>query len=101
QGKALKTTSDLLYGKTYDAARTKALHLPPNVDGAAFRGKDGSYTYVLWARTATDKSESASASYAFPVSFTGNRIVRMEWDYAASNIAAPLNSKTVKLGSTP
>ncbi len=77
QWKAVKTVSDLLYGKTYDAARTAQMALPANVRGAAFRGTDGKYTYVLWAKTTVDKSESASASYSFPFGFSG---LRREWD---------------------
>jgi len=96
--KAVATLSKVLYGKTYDAAKTAALRLPPTVRGAAFRDPStGQYTYALWARTSGDKSENASANYTFPFPFSGTR---RQWDYSAT--AAAVNaSQTVALSGSP
>src|SRR5215203_5353101 len=102
QGKALKTTSDLLYGKNYDAGKTAALNLPTNVEGAAFRAIDGSYTYVLWAKTNTDLSETANASYSFPVTaITAANVVRKQWDYSETNISTSVSKINIQLTGTP
>ncbi|UAY51322.1 PKD domain-containing protein [Ferruginibacter albus] len=94
---ATRTESKLLYGKTYDAAQTTLLNLPSTIGGGAFKASDGTYTYVLWAKTTIDQSEAASASYTFPFAFSGNR---MEWDYANTN-ATTVAGKTVALTGAP
>ena len=102
QGKALKTTSDLLYGKTYDAAKTAGLNLPANVDGAAFGATDGSYTYVLWAKTNTDLSETSNAVYSFPTAaITAANVVRKEWDYSETNTSTTVTKTNIQLTGTP
>jgi hypothetical protein len=102
QGKAMKTTSDLLYNKTYDAARTASLNLPSSVDGAAFRASDGTYTYVLWAKTSVDLSESASANYSFPsVVVSTTSVTRKEWDYSETNNATTISKTNITLAGTP
>ena len=78
QGQAFSTTSALLYGYTYDAARTAALALPSGVDGAAFNN-NGSYRYVLWAKALTDNSEYAAATYSFPSALGIGTVQRREW----------------------
>ena len=95
--KAVKTQSDALYGKTYDAAQTAALNLPSTVRGAAFRDSSGMYTYALWATTSVDESEAASATYTFPFSFTGTR---REWDYSSTGNATTAG-QTVTLNGSP
>ncbi|WP_375418072.1 PA14 domain-containing protein [uncultured Hymenobacter sp.] len=97
-GQAFQTTSQLLYGYQYDAARTTALALPTEVNGAAF-GKDGSYVYVLWAKALTDNSEEASASYRFPAAWRVDSVQRREWDYALTG-AAPRQSAAQALPLT-
>ena len=97
QYKAFATVSSLLYGKTYDAAQTAALNLPFTVRGAAFKDPSGAYTYVLWAKTTTDESEVASATYTFPFAFSGTR---REWDYSATSQTTTAGS-TVTLGGSP
>jgi hypothetical protein len=102
QGIALKTTSDLLYGRTYDANRTAALGLPATMDGAAFKGSDGSYIYVLWAKTSTDLSETASATYSFPAAIVVNGTVsKKEWNFSQTNAATTLGSLNIPLSGTP
>lgn len=94
---AMRTLSDTLFGKTYDAAKTAELALPSAVRGAAFRDLSGGYTYVLWAKTATDKSENASAVYAFPFPFSG---MRREWNYSQGGQSV-VAGRTVTLGGSP
>ncbi|MGZ3948702.1 MAG: PKD domain-containing protein, partial [Flavisolibacter sp.] len=102
QGKALKTTSDLLYGKTYDASRTASLSLPSSVEGAAFRALDGSYTYVLWAKTTGDLSEYANATYSFPNTVIASaNIVRKEWDFSETNSASTISKTNISLSGSP
>lgn len=101
EGKALKTTSQLLYGWSYDAGRTGQLMLPANVGGAAFK-KGEQYRYVLWAKTATDKSEAASATYSFPPSLGIDSVVRYEWDYSVRPAATSTGrAQNLSLSGTP
>src|SRR6476620_286018 len=102
QGIASKTMSDLLYGRTYDASRTSSMSLPVNVDGGAFRGNDGSYVYVLWAKTQTDLSENASATYSFPsfVVMSGN-VTRKDWDFSQTNNSTSLSASNINLNGSP
>lgn len=92
-GIAFKTTSDLLYGKSYDAAKTADMQMPVGVNGAAFsNGSD--YVYVLWAMTSEDNSEAASASYSFPMTFNLDEIAIAQWNYGMSRDTfhrSPLN----------
>ena len=82
EGKALATATELLYGKSYDAARTAALDLPVGTDGGAFVDANGHYPYVLWAKTTQDKSEVAQASYTLPTALTDLPLRRFDWAYA-------------------
>ncbi|SET88271.1 PA14 domain-containing protein, partial [Hymenobacter actinosclerus] len=100
QGQALATTSKLLYGWSYDAARTTALALPAGIQGAAF-GKAGAYTYVLWAKALTDNSEVATATYSFPAAWNLTSLERYEWDYAATSAKTSLASQNITLTSSP
>ncbi len=102
QGIAAKTTSDLLYGKSYDAARTSALGLPSTVNGGAFRGTDGSYVYVLWAKTNVDLSENASATYSFPsiVAMSGS-VVRKDWNFSQTNASSTIPKTNISLSGSP
>jgi hypothetical protein len=102
QGKAFKTTSDLLYGKTYDAGMTAVLALPSTVEGAAFRGADGTFTYVLWAKTVLDVNETAAAVYSFPSSImSGTNVVRKEWDFAYTNASVTIPKTGIALTGSP
>jgi hypothetical protein len=101
QGIALKTTSDLLFGKVYDSKRTAALHLPAAIDGAAFKGTDGNYVYVLWAKTTTDLSEAASATYTFPSNIVSSNLIRKEWNFSETDVASTISKNKIKLSATP
>jgi hypothetical protein len=102
QGIASKTMSDLLYGRSYDASRTSSMSLPANIDGGAFRGNDGSYVYVLWAKTQTDLSENASATYSFPsvVVMSGN-VTRKDWNFSQTNASSSISASNINLNGSP
>jgi hypothetical protein len=99
-GRGLSTTSKVLYGFSYDPARTAALALPSNIEGAAF-SKNGTYAYVLWAKALVDNSENASATYSFPLDWKIESVKRYEWNYATTAAFATQNSKDIKLSGTP
>ena len=99
-GRAFATTSQLLYNYRYDAARTAALALPANVEGAAF-SQNGTYIYTLWAKALTDNSEQASASYSFPAALSIGTVQRYEWDYSATGTKTTAAAQSIALSSAP
>lgn len=99
-GIAYKTTSDLLGGKRYDAARTAALNLPSNVDGGAFRADDGTYVYVLWGKTTIDRSEYAETYYTFPFEEMSQVVVR-QWNYSDSRDIQTIQGRGLTLTGAP
>ena len=101
EGIAYKTTSDLLYGSVYDEARTNQMNLPSTIDGGAFLDSDGNYTYVLWAKTTTDMSEVANASYAFPASMNINYLEERNWEFSSTFQSAQVNPNNIQLTATP
>lgn len=101
QGKAYKTTSDLLFGATYDSIRTTALMLPDEIDGAAIVDGNGDYTYVLWAKTWIDFAETAAASYTFPAGLDITQLYKKEWDYAETGINTLISTTDIALNGTP
>ena len=99
-GQAFATASKLLYGFRYDAARTADLALPDGVEGAAF-GKDGGYSYVLWAKALVDNSEDASATYSFPVAWNLGEVRRCEWNYATTTAQTTQAAQNIALNGAP
>lgn len=100
-GVAYKTSSDLLLGKSFDAAATTAMNIPSNARGAAFKDASGSYVYVLWARTTTDQSETASATYSFPSGMVSASLTKKQWDFSNTNATSTINSSNIALTGTP
>jgi C4-type Zn-finger protein len=101
EGQAYKTTSMLLYGWQYDSVQTKKLNLPNTIDGAAFK-KGDEFRYVLWAKTHTDLSEKASATYSLPSSFNADSLYRYEWNYSVDPKAmSHIRSQEIALTGTP
>jgi len=101
-GKAFKTTATLLEGYRFDKARTTALALPSTVEGAAFKNADGKYRYVLWARTKTDLSEDASATYSFPTNLDFTSLTSYAWNYSVDNTqTSALLLSNIALTGTP
>ena len=101
EGIAFKTSSDLLYGTTYDPEQTTLMNLSPSIDGAAFRLSNGKYIYVLWAKATRDLSEQASASYSFPNRMVTGELYRYEWDFGVTNDVSVQSSLNIDLGATP
>ena len=101
-GAGYKTTSDLLHNRRYDPARTLALNLPANVDGAAFIDTTGSYAYVLWAKTTIDQSEVSSATYSFPAAINPPpELTKFEWNYSVTGISSDISSTNIALTGSP
>jgi uncharacterized repeat protein (TIGR01451 family) len=101
QGIAYETAALHLYRTTYDAARTNALQLSANTGGAAFRTPAGRYVYVLWAKTQTDRSESATAQYRLPATVNTGMLQRRNWDFSVSFAIMPLTNGDLTLTETP
>lgn len=101
EGWSLKTTSGQLFNKTYDAMRTAALNLPSNVDGAAFVDGSGSYTYILWAKTLTDRSEEASTTYSFPSGLGIANCTKRAWDFSMTGTTSSVSATNIALTGSP
>ena len=100
-GVGIKTCSDELFGKTYDPARTSALQLPNDINGAAFFDDQNNYTYVLWAKTDTDMSEQASANYSFPSSLNITGLRSRDWDFSESKNERYVSAQNINLSAAP
>ncbi|MCC6725835.1 MAG: PKD domain-containing protein, partial [Saprospiraceae bacterium] len=100
-GIAHKSASDVLFGKTFDPVRTAQLQLPGNIGGGAFKDSFGNFTYVLWAKTQTDMSETASATYSFPMGLGVANLLKCEWDASISHDAVSVPSANIALTATP
>lgn len=101
EGIAYKTISDLLFDLKYDPEQTAAMQLPFNIDGGAFQDEDGTYMYVLWAKTETDQSEEAEALYTFPNSFGLEAMALRRWDYSESKVSIPVGTSNIELNAAP
>ncbi len=101
EGWAMKTTHDLLAGKKYNPVQTERLQLPANVRGAAFKDTMGQFTYVLWAVTSMDRSESAKVAYAFPPEFHLEYLDLKPWHYSRSHTHQLSQSQQVELTGSP
>lgn len=99
---ATKTMIAFLQGYHYDPSRTTAMAMPVGVEGAAFKSKTGEYRYVLWARTKTDDSENATATYSFPTGFGLKGVTSYDWNYATDKTKFKGWLPTgITLGGTP
>jgi len=101
QGIAYKTASDLLYKTSFNTSRTNSLNLPDGIEGAAFRKPNGDYIYALWARTDTDNSEFAAASYSFPSWMGIDNLKKIEWDYSQTNNFSMVGESNIALTGRP
>ena len=101
QGMAYKSASDALFETVYDEAKTQELNLPSTMDGGAFRKTDGEYVYCLWARTLTDRSEQASATYSFPASFNLNSVFVRDWDFAFTGDQSEISANNISFDARP
>lgn len=101
EGISYKTASDILFGTEYDEAKTNAMNLPSNIDGAAFVDASGNYLYAVWAITTEDQSEVANATYSFPSSFNISDLYKREWDYSETNTTQTISPNNVALSGRP
>ncbi len=101
EGLAYKTSSDILFGTRYDAAKTASLGLPASLDGGAFINDAGQYTYVLWAKTTQDRVEFATGTYSFPASFGLSTVYKKEWDYAITGTQTSQSANGIALTQRP
>ncbi len=101
QGIASHTMTVLLADGTYDAPATAALNLPANIGGAAYRNTDDSYTFVLWAKTETDQSESAAATYNIPASMNITNLEKREWDFSQTGDMDNVSATGINLTGAP
>lgn len=97
---ALKTTTDFLKGKSYDAALTGSLALSPDVDGAAFT-EPGDTVFVLWAKTQVDMSEVANATFSFPNAATEDSVVIWDWDFSQIADSQQVLATNLQLTGSP
>lgn len=103
-GIACRTLTQFLHGSTYDLAATNALNLPPNIRGGAFINESSSpkdTTYVLWAKTEMDESETASATFTFPQNFNYVTLEKRKWDFSISSNMDIINNENIQLTGTP
>ena len=100
-GIGYKTMSDALYNTRYDQVETNRMNLPANVGGGAFKKEDGTFVYALWAKTQTDRSEFASATYSFPNSMGISSLIKRSWNYAQTDAAATISSSNISLDGAP
>ncbi len=101
EGIASQTMTELLADGTFDAAATASLNLPANIGGAAYMNTDNSYTFVLWAVTETDQSESAAATYSLPASMNIANLEKREWDFGQTGSVANISSTNISLTGAP
>ena len=97
-GRAWRTASRLLQERRYSQAETTKLSLPAGVDGGAFNStKTNDHVYVLWAKTVTDLSEAASATFTFPAAINASRLNVTSWDGSSSLITG----RSITLSGSP
>ncbi len=101
QGKAMRTFSLLLGGSTFDPAATAAMNLPAGVGGYAFRLPTDSIMYALWAKTQTDLSETASATYSFPTALGLDSLTVYNWDFGYTNTSSVKHRANISLNARP
>ncbi len=101
-GIGCKTTTDMIFGKTYDADLTASLMLPNNIKGGAFvGGNNNDTTFVLWAQTETDESETAAATYSFPIAFNFTTVEKRKWDFSATDEMTVISPQNISLTGNP
>ena len=98
---AFKTVADFITETTYDPQRTAQLNVPQGVKGFAFKRFDGTYVYVLWAKTVIDNSEYASATYSFPAEMGISQLTRYDWDYSDTHQSSVVDATGIPLTGRP
>lgn len=101
QGIASQTMTTLLSDGIFDPITTETLNLPNNIGGAAYQNSDDSYTFVLWAKTATDQSEIATANYSLPTSLNIANLEKREWDFSQTSSLSNISATGISLTGAP
>ncbi|MCF8244408.1 MAG: PKD domain-containing protein [Saprospiraceae bacterium] len=101
EGIALKTCSDLLFGTDYNQQRTEAMNLPTNIGGASFSDASGKFVYVLWAKTESDQTENANATYSFPTSLGIGQLQRRLWNHSQTGQVSNISPNSIALTGAP
>ncbi len=96
-----KTTADFITETTYDPSRTAALNLPQGVKGYAFKKQNGTYLYVLWAKTLVDNSEDAAQNYYFPASLKMGQLTRYDWHFSSTFQSFSVAPTNIPLTGSP
>ncbi len=91
----------LMYKKTYDPMETQKMQLSDKMGGGAFKASDGEYTYILWAKTETDQSESASTKYSFPASMGIDWVERKQWNFSETQTTEVFSAVDLPLTGDP
>lgn len=100
-GISYRTTSQILFGLKYDSVKTKAMQLPSNIDGGAFKDEKGVFTYILWAKTTKDKVETVAGTYSFPSSFNMANYIKRDWDFSKTRSLSTISASNIALTGTP
>lgn len=100
-GIGFKTTATLLKTARYDRKKTKDLQFPKGVKGAAFRQKNNTFTYVLWAETSKDQSEAAVRTYKFPTAFKTDLLLVKEWNFSETEKVKRVKGGEIILSGAP
>lgn len=100
-GIGYRNFSYFLKDKYFDQKRTGELDIPDNIDGAAFIDNEGEYTYVLWAKTTEDKSETIELKYNFPSDWNISEIIQYSWDFTENSDSIVHSTRQVSLYGYP
>ncbi|MEL7020977.1 MAG: PKD domain-containing protein, partial [Bacteroidota bacterium] len=100
-GIALRTTTELLFGKRFDAEKTAALQLGDSIGGGAFTDEEGGITYMLWAKTHMDREETSLQRYEFPSQLRTENWQMRSWDFTENFEASSIDLSQVMLTQTP
>jgi PKD repeat protein len=102
EGIAAKTCTDLIANCAYDPIRSAALAPASNVRAEAFLRPDGKYVYVLWAKTQTDNTENAGATYTFPSNLNiSGELTKYEWNWSNTAQTQGISNSNIALSGTP
>jgi len=101
-GTTYRTTSKLLYGKKFDHKAFERLKLPKGVNGGVFKEENtNKITYVFWAETDKDRSESALQVVNFKELLGVNKFVKKEWSHSFTKDSMIVDGRYVSLTGEP
>ncbi|MEM8526595.1 MAG: T9SS type A sorting domain-containing protein [Bacteroidota bacterium] len=101
-GTTYATTSEILYGKRFDHEAFDRLKLPKGVNGGVFKDeKTEKLTYVFWAETEIDRSESVMQVVNFKELLGIDQFIQKEWSYSFTKDTTLVNGNAVTLTGEP